>query len=1051
MTFKCKNLQTQNVDESDDDRNCKSKSQNVKQPWLHARNKYNDMLHNLKIHRLLGHANPKRIKHLMKLGLCPKRFKLKGDGKIPFCQTCAACKGKRPSVKKKTDTRASEKGGRVFTDIKKLDHVSYGGHKYAIHFIDDATRFAKTYYLQKKNEAHLALKKYITEELNPQEITLHTLRYDGGTEYGFRGEVWYETSECKKYLKSKPQGLVITTERSPPYTPEMNGVAERYIQKIMNETRTILRDLNRDKRFWPLAMKFAERIINIMPTTALEGSTPSKEWYGENEPSTDLWQLPLCTAYAFDERTKDKRKALRDRREKLIYAGEAKHTPCYLLLREATGQIIQRRYKTVIFDTDADADKEATLATDPTVSDSTRDSGKPATWHEWTDRTSASLDGVVANQEIVHEHSIDHNTEADEETEGGPSHAELGDDQAKQAKMGKCKKRTSLEKERLRQERKRQRLQDLKTMVQTTAEETGKSRFGRRLRKPSRTVPQRARKIRVWNTGPAWEDQEPEYSLHFSETLHAYNVKTGVIPEPKGWKQATTGEQAKHWWKSIHEEWKGLWDMDTFEWVKEKDVPKGTKLLNLLWRFKVKPDRLKSRCCVDGSRESKCDYDDIYAPVCRHTTLRVLLQKAVQEGYDLASSDVKQAYLYATNPKEQYVRAPPQFARPGYVLRLKKMLYGLHASGKEWNMEMDTWLKEIGFTKSKVDECLYTLKKTTKSGKTKEIYLILYVDDCLYAGDKEMVRKFRKVIETRFQVRHADASTFLGLDIEYEKEKGKLALHQKNYIGKILKRFGMEKCKDVDTPMALNKPLPKLDGDCTNKSLQHEYRQIVGSLMFLAVSTRPDICYSVKELSRHLTHPVQTHIQAAKRVMRYLKKTVNFALVYTRAAEATLWGSADADWGGETNTAKSTTGYTFSLGSGSVSWKAGTQAIVTHSSTEAELVALDEAAREYAYLIQILCEFDYDVNMPVEIFQDNMSTIKTVINGRFNARTRHINVRYHYTHDLVKEGAICIKHIPTDLMPSDVLTKALGKLEHDRHTAVLLGTHATYKDLGRGF
>merc|ERR1711988_966182 len=151
------------------------------------------------------------------------------------------------------------------------------------------------------------------------------------------------------------------------------------------------------------------------------------------------------------------------------------------------------------------------------------------------------------------------------------------------------------------------------------------------------------------------------------------------------------------------------------------------------------------------------------------------------------------------------------------------------------------------------------------------------------------------------------------------------------------------------------------------------------------------------------------------------------------------YGSADADWAGEADTAKSTSGWAFSGGSGALSWRAGTQAIIAHSSTEAELIALDEAVRELEYLIQLLRALRIDVQLPVDVFQDNMSTIQLVNSGRFNSRTRHMNVRYHYCHSLEEQGAVSIKHLGTHFMPSDVLTKALPAAEHRKHSDVLLG------------
>ena len=152
-----------------------------------------------------------------------------------------------------------------------------------------------------------------------------------------------------------------------------------------------------------------------------------------------------------------------------------------------------------------------------------------------------------------------------------------------------------------------------------------------------------------------------------------------------------------------------------------------------------------------------------------------------------------------------------------------------------------------------------------------------------------------------------------------------------------------------------------------------------------------------------------------------------------------LSGSADADWAGESDTAKSTTGWAFSAGSGSLSWRAGTQNIVAHSSTEAELIALDEACRELMYLRALFADMRIPVELPVRIAQDNQSTIKLVDAGRFNPRTRHMNVRYHYCHGLQSDGLVLIHHLGTDKMPSDVLTKALSKREHRKHSDVLLG------------
>lgn len=310
------------------------------------------MMHNMKLHRLFGHEKMKNIIMLQQMGLCDG-VKVLEDGEIPFCGTCMHTRGRRPKTKKKTLNRASMRGQRVFTDLKEVEVRSTGGHKWAIHFVDDATRYRKSYYLKSKADAWLALRKYVQDECDPLGIKLQCIRHDGGTEFGRRGVVYHETSKWRTYVKSQPQGQVISIERAPAYTPEMVGVVERYNQTMWNLVRSILHDQQRPKSLWPWAARFAEKIINTMPTRALGNDTsPYIEWK-EMIPDTVRWQVPLSDAYAYNE--KEKKQSLEDRRHRYIYVGESSESPSYLLLSLATGSIIERRYEAVIFQDDTDA------------------------------------------------------------------------------------------------------------------------------------------------------------------------------------------------------------------------------------------------------------------------------------------------------------------------------------------------------------------------------------------------------------------------------------------------------------------------------------------------------------------------------------------------------------------------------------------------------------------------------------------------------------------------------------------------------------------------
>ena len=1084
------------------------------------------MMHNQKLHRLFGHAKMSRLISLQKMGLC-MGIKVLGNGEMPFCATCVQCKKARPKVSKRTLKRSYVRGGRVFTDLKEVEQRSYGGHKWAIHFIDDATRFAKSYYLKEKSDAWLALRRYVTEELDPRGIKLQTLRFDGGSEYGRRGEVYKTSSKFRQYLNSKPQGAHISVERAAAYVPEHVGVVERYNRTVFDMVRCILRDQNRDKRLWPWALHGAQKIINTLQSSALpDGTSPHVEWTRE---ICDIsrWHYPLCTCYPVRPRPIGGLKALEDRSDKFIYIGESRESPTYYLLDARTMQGVERRYEEVTFQEDElpaqESEQEATAPSTRPIPHRDDATATETDARPWTPYFERALGGII-NPGRLGQHADEDEADAStsqveaaartSEAQGGatnegdasrpaePPRAPRRKDQRQHPRAVRFGDTTMLDEppdavvsldftgsesepcdandaaeqssrevnaandetdhaQEHRRRKKRKRSVELKTMRELPPQDTGRtSRSGRRLYKPSRLQPRRTAlartTTRVARAHHCWSNidlQEPEHALDFDGDGRLHQVfeyptrkrvrhVKGVIDEPKSIKAALLSEHKKAWWDAIMAEWNGLWDMDTFEWVMLRDLPKDAKPLHLLWRFKVKPDRLKARCCINGKQEDPTDYDNIYAPVCRYSTLRILLWKAVQNpDFVHGNCDVCQAYLYADNPVDQYAYCPPEFNKPGMCLRIKKMLYGLHASGLKWNEVMDEWLLEQGFTRSMADKCLYT-KRVLRDGEWKEMYLCLFVDDAYYTGSKELIDEFLTAIQARFKIRTEGGSRYLGININFDDENGVVELDQCDYIDKVLRRFGMLECKTCKTPMARksNGLLPRLEGECKDKKRQTMFRQMVGCMMFLAVTTRPDICYAVKELSRHLVHPDQRHVKAAQRVLRYLSGTKDWTLRYAREDKiARFYGSSDADFAGEHETAKSTTGYAFSLGSGAVSWKAGTQAIVAHSSTEAEMMALDEAAREYMYLTQLLQDFHINVKLPVTLFQDNMSTIKLVQAGHFNARTRHMNVRYHYTHNLVEEGALLIKHKRTDLLPSDALTKSVEQDLHLRHSAVLLG------------
>ena len=1027
--------------------------------------------HNTTMHELFGHERPQRLKELSDKGYV-HGLTMYGNGQTHFCEVCAETRAKKARFKKSTDNRCTTAGGRIHSDLKEVEQRSHGGMKWAICFVDDSTRYAKTYYLKRKSDAWLAFRRFIEEECEPRDITVCRLRIDGGTEYGKSGVCYTTFSEFKDYLRTKPQGVKIKVERSPAHCQSMNGVSERYWQTLFNLVRSILRDQSRSKKMWTYAAELAQLIHNVEITNAVTGTTPYIAWHGKT-PSikSPNWIRPLSDAWAFVYKDMG-RKTLDKVRKKYVFVGYSTESPCYRLYNPVTKKVVERRYEDCHFpkqnitdrgggnnsSSSSTAGNSTAAGGDAERSDDDCAEGKELQFVSREDAETQQSAGTSVTNDTWYSNEVatrllnGERSEASRTADPKKRRADTAIDSVDGAAM---ERHTGMQEQRDEHERN----------DDSATRQSGRNKKRRQLHNVSASLAQ-------------------EHAFLVRGQEWCFNTHVGAIPVPRGIKQAQSEGFTEHWHEAILAEWNGCWDADCFEYVKYSDVPAKAVIMDLVWQFKVKPDRLKARCCVNGKQESTDSYDDIFSPVCKHTTMRMLLWQCVVNQWDLGSSDVHLAYLNSPNDKDQYCHAPPTLGKQGHCLKLKRMLYGLHASGLRWNELITSWLTAplsnptkvktkkrrkgkgkratsdsagadagasdsagvgadaatgAGMTQSRADECLFYLEEDGK-----KLFVVLYVDDLLYAGDSELIDKFKERLSNRFKVRHMDASNYLGLDIEYDREGGKMRIHQKKYLQKILARFGMLDCTTRPTPMAgdYRKKLRKREGPCDDPKRQRLYRQLIGSLMFLSVSSRPDVSFAVKELSRHLNHPGEAHVQAALRVLRYLKGTADYALTYTRNAKATFYGHADADFAGEDETAKSTTGFAFSGGSGVLCWKAATQSLVTHSSTEAELVALDSAARELEYLRQIALDFGIKLELPVTIFQDNLSTVTIVKSGRFSARTKHLSVRYHYTHNLMTDGVVELKHLGTKFLPSDALTKALGGPDHKRHSLVLLGMAA---------
>ncbi|KAL3721830.1 hypothetical protein ACJRO7_034209 [Eucalyptus globulus] len=245
----------------------------------------------------------------------------------------------------------------------------------------------------------------------------------------------------------------------------------------------------------------------------------------------------------------------------------------------------------------------------------------------------------------------------------------------------------------------------------------------------------------------------------------------------------------------------------------------------------------------------------------------------------------------------------------------------------------------------------------------------------------------------------------------------------------------MNNCNPVTTPTEVGLKLLKDPyGSKVDSTL---YKQIVGSLMYLT-GTRPDIMHAVSLISRYMEHPIELHLQAAKRIFRYLQGTKNFVLFYKKGEKSYLFGFTDSDYAGDVDDRRSTSGYVFMLGSGAVSWSSKKQSIVTLSTTEAEFVAATSCACQAIWLRKILEELQFKQQKATIIYCDNSSAIKLSKNPVLHGRSKHIDVKYHFLRDLTKDEVVELVFCRSEDQVADIFTKPL-KLSMFQKLRKLLG------------
>ncbi|KAL5837333.1 hypothetical protein ACOSQ3_014502 [Xanthoceras sorbifolium] len=520
----------------------------------------------------------------------------------------------------------------------------------------------------------------------------------------------------------------------------------------------------------------------------------------------------------------------------------------------------------------------------------------------------------------------------------------------------------------------------------------------------------------------------PKPIQRYSPSLH-YLLLTDS-GEPECYDEAMQVEDSVKWESAMRDEMDSLMSNQTWELA---ELPPGKKALHNKWVFRIKEEhngnkRYKARMVVKGFQQKEgIDYNEIFSPVVKLTTIRLVLKIVAAENLHLEQLDVKTAFLHGDLEEEIYMRQPEGFKEAGkenLVCRLKKSLYGLKQAPRQWYKKFDSFMSSSGFTRCQADHCCY-IKRFDNSF----IILLLYVDDMLVAGsDMQEIMNLKRELSKQFTMKDLGAAKqILGMRIKRDTKSETLLLSQAEYIKKVLSRFNMQDAKPVSTPLGVHFRLSKEQSPKTEEERTHmakvPYASAIGSLMYAMVCTRPDIAQAVGAVSRYMNNPGKIHWEAVKWILRYLRGTTNKTLCF-KGGDTTLTGYVDADLAGNVDIRKSTTGYVYTLGGTAVSWVSQLQKIVALSTTEAEYVAVTEASKEMVWLQSFLEELGKKQEDNV-LYCDSQSAIHLAKNPSFHSRTKHIQLRYHFIRSLLEDGILKLEKISGAQNPADMLTKTV--------------------------
>ncbi|KAG8929142.1 hypothetical protein FRC01_004803, partial [Tulasnella sp. 417] len=765
-----------------------------------------------------------------------------------------------------------------------------------------------------------------------------------------------------------------------PYTPEQNGVAERMNRTLNNAIVSCLLDANLGDAYWADAVTYAMYTRNRSPSRAIPGYVPFTLWNDNHKPSIAHLRPFSCTAYV--------------------------HIP----KKVRTGKLAPKSTKVMFIG--YDSNRKAWVFYDPEKRKEI--SSLDATFLEdvpyMSTKSEVTFDNNDGNKSVQHY---------------GDSDSDSDDEQSIPIPTSTSKP------------------------ISTSPS----------VPNPSPSVPNLTSTPSPTPTPPANPSSCPTHTKkqtkkHVDLTWMPHHARIArefglAATDPWSYREALSSPDAKQWKDAIQVEYNSLVKMGTFEVV---DLPPGRKAIPSTYVFKEKKGpngetvKFKARIVARGDLQKKGeDYDKVFAPVPRLDTVRAVFSFAASQGWDIDQLDFKSAFLNGDLKEEVYMKPPQGFEHDdGKVWMLKKSLYGLRQSPKCWHTKLTTSLTDFQLVRSTADFSVYV----GRQGKDTTI-LVTHVDDMAITGSNTRKKnEVKEYIKENYDVEDmGKLSYYLGISWDYDRDARTIFAHQKKFALEVLEHFDMLVCNDSEVPVSAGQQFTIEDSPVENSDEQQQmakvpYLEAIGSLMYLMLGTRPDLAYAIGKLSRFGNNPGPKHWKGVKRVLRYVKGTLDYGITLGGLPESPiLSGYSDASFQDCPDTSRSTSGYVFYFGNAPISWSSKRQGIVTHSTMEAEYLGLSNAARHTIWLCELLEDLGCPQTEPTVIFGDNDASLILAEDISDHNRAKHIKRVYHYVRERIQqEKDITLAYCPGNQNIADIFTKPLGPQLFYKFSSCLVNT-----------